>query len=240
MNEYIKAANRYFIEGLPINQRGVLLLSATDTEKGEGSYSNVPVSCLHHSPTGFSWGYEGSGPADLALNIVDYAIKELGMATQLPVKCYIGQCSGEAWLLHQDFKRDFIGKVPDIGGIITWKEIRMWITSGLQPQSDFAFTPELRITIIYPKNLMTTLSYIYGNMNVELSTASFFAMIEEFVITAERGYEFEHVPIDISVNPANIIVCDSAASLEETPLSAKVQDYITELLESPATWGIKA
>lgn len=48
-----------------------------------------------HSPTGFSWGYEGSGPAQLALAIM---VKEYG---------------ADVWshpVHYQDLKRDLIAK----------------------------------------------------------------------------------------------------------------------------------
>ena len=46
---------------------------------------------FNHSPTGFAWGYNGSGPAQLALAI---------LMLQLPEE--------RAVALHQDFKRDII------------------------------------------------------------------------------------------------------------------------------------
>ncbi len=49
----------------------------------------------NHSPTGFSWGYPGSGPAQLALAI---------LLAYLPEK--------EAVALHQDFKSKFIATLP--------------------------------------------------------------------------------------------------------------------------------
>src|SRR5690554_605825 len=36
----------------------------------EGFKTNVPHAWKHHSPSGMAWGYGGSGPADLALNIL--------------------------------------------------------------------------------------------------------------------------------------------------------------------------
>ncbi len=51
-----------------------------------------------HSPTGFGWGYGGSGPADLALNMLyDYLLRT--------------KCKGARYMaldLHQSFKWDFI------------------------------------------------------------------------------------------------------------------------------------
>jgi hypothetical protein len=31
---------------------------------------NVPRRHVHHSPTGWEWGYGGSGPSDFALNVL--------------------------------------------------------------------------------------------------------------------------------------------------------------------------
>src|SRR6266436_5928682 len=45
----------------------------------------------YHSPDGFEWGYGGSGPADLALNI-------LGLFVAPP----------EAWRWHQHYKGDVL------------------------------------------------------------------------------------------------------------------------------------
>lgn len=73
--------------------------------------ANIPHTIKRHSPTGFEWGYGGSGPADLALNIL-YAVtgdKE------------------KAYNLYQDFKWDFISKVPHDGGIINKLDILKWL-----------------------------------------------------------------------------------------------------------------
>lgn len=61
-----------------------------------GLKTNVQRSVYRHSPTGFNYGYGGSGPADLALNI-------LRMFTT-PEK---------ADRMYQDFKWKFIGSSKD-------------------------------------------------------------------------------------------------------------------------------
>lgn len=71
---------------------------------------NVPHRYVVHSPTGFSWGYGGSGPADLALNI---------LALFIPPQ--------EAWRLHQAFKWDVIAGVPHEGTVIEPAAVRAWI-----------------------------------------------------------------------------------------------------------------
>lgn len=65
---------------------------------------------VYHSPTGFEWGYGGSGPSDLALNV---------LALFVP--------PAEAWRLHHDYKRDVIAALPHEGGTITAESVRDWI-----------------------------------------------------------------------------------------------------------------
>ena len=59
-----------------------------------------------HSPTGFCWGYHGSGPADAALSILADHFNEKPTREEL----YHGVC--HCWALHQDFKSDVVAKFP--------------------------------------------------------------------------------------------------------------------------------
>lgn len=88
--------------------------------------TNVPWSCIIHSPTGFSWGYSGSGPADLALNILN-AFCPPGYDKQIATDCYKGRCSLTAEELHQKFKAEFIAGMPKEGGVIKAAAIREFI-----------------------------------------------------------------------------------------------------------------
>jgi hypothetical protein len=72
--------------------------------------TNVPHRNVYHSPCGYEWGYGGSGPADLALNILMAILPE-----------------NEAWNLHQDFKWKFVAPMPREGGTIHVSVIREWI-----------------------------------------------------------------------------------------------------------------
>ncbi|MDR1306030.1 MAG: DUF6166 domain-containing protein [Treponema sp.] len=75
-----------------------------------GCHVNIPQRIVRHSPTGFNWGYEGSGPADLALNILSV---------------FIGQEAAES--LYQDFKWEFIAPMPYQGGTISRDTILNWV-----------------------------------------------------------------------------------------------------------------
>jgi len=64
-----------------------------------------------HSPTGFEWGYGGSGPAQLALAILADFLGNDHLALKL----------------YQFFKNDVITKLPYEGWILEEDEIRRWI-----------------------------------------------------------------------------------------------------------------
>jgi len=89
--------------------------------------TNVHHLVTHHSPTGYEWGYEGSGSADLALNILEAILRAMRHDGPL-TECYKGSCFRLAWQLHQDFKHEFIDKVPHEGGVIHYPAIVAWIT----------------------------------------------------------------------------------------------------------------
>lgn len=71
---------------------------------------NVPRVFTRHSPDGYEWGYVGSGPAELALNILllftDYH-------TANP--------------LYHDFKQEFLAGLPREGGVINATLIQAWL-----------------------------------------------------------------------------------------------------------------
>jgi hypothetical protein len=84
--------------------------------------TNVLWVVTSHSPTGFEFGYGGSGPADLALNIAEHALKHLGYkGNRQP--CYKGDCFDLAWEVHQDLKWQFIAQAPREGTVIPWQDI---------------------------------------------------------------------------------------------------------------------
>lgn len=74
--------------------------------------TNVPHRIVKHSPTGFSWGYGGSGPADLALNIL---------------ALFVGPEVQNNPGLYQAFKNEFITTMPEYGGKIKKAAIMYWL-----------------------------------------------------------------------------------------------------------------
>jgi hypothetical protein len=67
---------------------------------GDGDRRRLPLrlDLDNHSPTGFEWGYGGSGPAQLALALIADATGD----DELAIK------------LHQQFKRKVVGGLPSV------------------------------------------------------------------------------------------------------------------------------
>jgi Family of unknown function (DUF6166) len=80
----------------------------------EGSHARplpLRLTLFNHSPTGFEWGYQGSGPAQLALAILADALHDDERAVRL----------------HQHYKRAVICKLPREAWRIEEREVREWI-----------------------------------------------------------------------------------------------------------------
>jgi hypothetical protein len=78
----------------------------------DGRKLNARLDLFNHSPSGFEWGYGGSGPAQTALAILaDF----LNGDDELAV------------LLHQKFKWAFIARQPHKGWKISEAEVRGWL-----------------------------------------------------------------------------------------------------------------
>lgn len=71
-----------------------------------------------HSQTGCDWGYEGNGPADLALSILTDAT-------------WGDQEACEA--LYQDFKREVISNLPQDGWRLREDFVRAWLRAKRLP-----------------------------------------------------------------------------------------------------------
>lgn len=76
-----------------------------------------------HSPTGFNFGYLGSGPADLALSILcDYF-------DEFPTREHLYEGKFKAQPHYQTFKTQVIAFIDDRGRTITSSEIARWLAS---------------------------------------------------------------------------------------------------------------
>lgn len=108
---------------LPIDLTYGIILQRN--EKQEVS-TNVPHHVTHHSPSGFEFGYGGSGPADLALNILEEFLQRLGFEGE-KTQCWRGECLSLAFELHQEFKWKFISPAPRKGVNIPFEDAMGWL-----------------------------------------------------------------------------------------------------------------
>lgn len=93
--------------------------------------TNVPRTIVHHSPVGFEWGYCGSGPADLALNL---AHRYLRTPARHSVKLFKGRCSEVTWECHQALKMYFVAGLPKHGGSIKRQTVLDWLVDWCRKQ----------------------------------------------------------------------------------------------------------
>jgi hypothetical protein len=78
---------------------------------------NPRLDLWNHSPTGFEWGYGGSGPAQLALAIL---------------ADHLGN-DDEAVTLHQEFKRNVVAGLDYCGWALTSEQIEAALEQLEQP-----------------------------------------------------------------------------------------------------------
>ena len=90
--------------------------------------TNAPRLVVHHSPAGFEFGYGGSGPADLALNVCEWIARRRGLdLIGKPVKCHHGHASAVAWGVYQTAKAA-IAALPEAGGQVPFVAFDVLIT----------------------------------------------------------------------------------------------------------------
>jgi len=93
--------------------------------------TNVPHNIVYHSPTGFEWGYGGSGPSELALNLAELVIQKAGLATEQGT-----HCSELAWELKHHVKQLLIVNLPEEGAYIPWKLVCYTVFDALPTQGE--------------------------------------------------------------------------------------------------------
>src|SRR5215211_670087 len=102
--------------------------------------SSLPQRHVHYAPAGFDWGFGGSGPADLALNVLARFLPLAPEATGVVLRDG-SSVSEAAWALHQAFKYDLLVTLSRSGGHLTPETIRAWITMHPIVEADPLFSP---------------------------------------------------------------------------------------------------
>jgi hypothetical protein len=84
---------------------------------------------VHHSPTGYEWGYGGSGPADLSLNILARVRPHAGLRIGAVLLHDGSRVSDLAWSCHQQFKWSVIYGMPQAGFTLTRDDVERWLAA---------------------------------------------------------------------------------------------------------------
>jgi hypothetical protein len=86
-------------------------------ENGNARALSLRLDLFNHSPTGFEWGYGGSGPAQLALAILADLTGDGALAVRL----------------HQKFKWRQIARLPRAFWSISEREVRDYVRDTEKP-----------------------------------------------------------------------------------------------------------
>ena len=102
--------------------------------------SSLPQRHVHYAPTGIDWGFGGSGPADLALNVLACFLPLSPEATGVALRDG-SSVSAAAWVWHQECKYDLIAPLPRAGGHLPAATIRGWISTHPIVDADPVWSP---------------------------------------------------------------------------------------------------
>ena len=109
-----------------------LILRRAKSGNEEIVETNVLHLLVEHSPTGFEFGYGGSGPADLALNTVEIILHYISHKGPR-MACLSGNCFQKAYELHQEFKWKFIASAHrNTTNIIPYEFMEKWVQEKLE------------------------------------------------------------------------------------------------------------
>jgi hypothetical protein len=93
--------------------------------------SNVPHLVTYHSPTGFEFGYRGSGPADLSLNIVEDTARRMGFHRSHYMSDESEPITYEAVYTYGEFKDKYVASVGDVL-VIRHAQVEAFILDAIQ------------------------------------------------------------------------------------------------------------
>lgn len=100
-------------------------------EKGLSRELPLRLDVRNHSPTGFEWGYGGSGPAQLALALLLNYFETFHKDGNVEAALY----------LYQRFKFAVVGKLPAEGWSMTTEDIRDFVDARAKEEGEPALVP---------------------------------------------------------------------------------------------------
>jgi hypothetical protein len=106
----------------PLSEKNIVVMSTNGIV-----WANVPLYLkeVNHSPTGFEWGYYGSGPAQLAYAILRTWEEMVEGRDKRQAKAY-------ALRMYQVFKDDVIAGIKEDEWTITSERVGTWVSDYLE------------------------------------------------------------------------------------------------------------
>lgn len=120
-------ASVYYVGGR--SKQGVTV--TREREDGGGGPLPMRLDLAMKSPTGFEWGYSGSGPAQFALAILSDVV---GGRRAVPN--------------FQRFKFAVVGRLPHAGWVLTRDEVIDWFEREAEPEEPDEFEHEQQTEIV--------------------------------------------------------------------------------------------
>lgn len=90
--------------------------------------TNVPHLVVEHSPSGYEFGYAGSGPADLALNLAEAILRREGYRGEEVKTWDGGRCLRLAYEIYQEVKWRWIATIERVEGVtLDYQEVADYV-----------------------------------------------------------------------------------------------------------------
>jgi len=116
--------------------------------------TNVPHHAVDLAARGFDWGNSGPGAHDLALNILETALRRLDHGGPRSRRLD-GSCYTLALILRATFLRRFLATLPEEGGIIHTADVDDWLqerTAALDPVQRAVLSPRYVCADLHPED----------------------------------------------------------------------------------------
>lgn len=114
-----------------LEEGGLIMNRPVEEERGKPPVeTNVPHLVEQHSPSGYEFGYGGSGPSDLALNATMILLNKMANEKDIELDGTVdlenGSVSRVVWENYQEFKSRFVAPCPREGAQVPWETLREW------------------------------------------------------------------------------------------------------------------
>jgi hypothetical protein len=227
---------------IPIKDYGVFLVRLADGRCA----TNVPLlKQSDYSDLGYDWGNLGSKSSELALHILDHVFRELNSFSYHKHDRF-----GDAFMLHQVFKRDILAYIPRSGGFIPWTRILHWLNK--QETHDFIipisiFGPERSIIVAVPSSVINfsfdlryALEMPKRTLSLAKSKERFLCLLLDAVDECVEQATTRTLFYDASESIDEVLIVDTKLTSpdQQEKFIALIEPYVAYLFLHPELWHV--